>query len=160
MTRFTMLTRKNDAPLDFDFTKAVEQSKDNPVWYVQYANARTHSAFRRAKEEGVELDIENADLSLLTDPGELSVIKQIAAWPRLVDSASQHNEPHRLTFFLYDLASEFNAQWNRGQDDPNLRFVRPDSPDLTGARLAMVKAVRVVISAGLGILGVAPMNEM
>jgi len=160
VTRFTMLTRKNDAQLDFDFTKAIEQSKDNPVWYVQYANARTHSAFRKAAEEGVEADTSNADLSLLNDAGELSLIKQIAAWPRLVETAAHHQEPHRITFYLYDLASEFNAQWNRGQDDPSLRFVRPEAPELTQARLAMVMAVRVVISAGLGILGVAPMKEM
>ena len=160
VTRFTMLTRKNDAPLDFDFSKAVEQSKDNPVWYVQYAHARTHSAFRRASEEGMKPDVTRADLSLLTDPGELSVLRQIAEWPRLVETAAQHHEPHRATFYLYDLASEFNAQWNRGQDNPELRFVRPDEIALTQARLAMVMAVRVVISAGLGILGVAPMEEM
>ncbi|MEM7061368.1 MAG: arginine--tRNA ligase [Pseudomonadota bacterium] len=160
VTRFTMLTRKNDAPLDFDFTKALEQAKENPVWYVQYANARTHSAFRRAAEDGMTPDVSDADLALLTDPGELAVIRQLATWPRLIETAAHHLEPHRITFYLYDLASEFNAQWNRGQDDPSLRFVRPDAPDLTSARLAMVVAVRVVISAGLGILGVAPMKEM
>jgi len=160
VTRFTMLTRKNDAPLDFDFTRALEQAKENPVWYVQYAHARTHSAFRRARADGLEPDVAAADLSLLTDPGELAVIKRIAEWPRLVETAAHHMEPHRVTFYLYDLASEFNAQWNRGQDDPDLRFVRADQPAVTDARLAMVRAVRVVISAGLGILGVAPMNEM
>jgi arginyl-tRNA synthetase len=160
VTRFTMLTRKNDAPLDFDFGKAVEQSKDNPVWYVQYAHARTHSAFRRAGEEGMAPDVANADLSLLTDPGELAVLRRVAEWPRMVETAASHHEPHRTTFYLYDLASEFNAQWNRGQDNPELRFVRTDNPRLTAARLAMVMAVRVVICAGLGILGVAPMNEM
>ncbi len=160
VTRFTMLTRKNDAPLDFDFTKALEQAKENPVWYVQYAHARTHSAFRRAHEEGVTPDVTAADLSLLTDPGELSVLRQLAEWPRLVETAANHHEPHRATFYLYELASEFNAQWNRGQDNPELRFVRPDQPALTAARLAMVMAVRVVICAGLGILGVAPMDEM
>ncbi|MEM9138409.1 MAG: arginine--tRNA ligase [Pseudomonadota bacterium] len=160
VTRFTMLTRKNDAPLDFDFAKALEQAKENPVWYVQYAHARTHSAFRRAAEEGIEPNVADADLSLLSDPGELSVMRQIAIWPRLVETAAQHHEPHRITFYLYDLASEFNAQWNRGQDHPDLRFVRSDAPDLTAARLAMVMAVRVVLSAGLGILGVAPMKEM
>ena len=160
VTRFTMLTRKNDAPLDFDFSKAVEQSKDNPVWYVQYAHARTHSAFRRAGDEGLTPDPAAADLSLLTDSGEIGVLRRLAEWPRLVETAATHHEPHRVTFYLYDLASEFNAQWNRGQDNPDLRFVRTDAPDLTNARLAMVMAVRVVISAGLGILGVVPMNEM
>ena len=160
VTRFTMLTRKNDAPLDFDFTKALEQAKENPVWYVQYAHARTHSAFRRAETEGVAVAPHDADLSRLTDRGELAVIRRMAEWPRLVETAAQHHEPHRVTFYLYDLASEFNAQWNRGQDDPSLRFVQPDDPDLTNARLAMVMAVRVVLSAGLGILGVTPMTEM
>ena len=160
VTRFTMLTRKNDAPLDFDFAKALEQAKENPVWYVQYAHARTHSAFRRAAEEGVTVDTGSAELGLLTDPGELAIIRRIAEWPRLVETAAAHHEPHRITFFLYDLASDFNAQWNRGQDDPALRFIRTDDPQLSAARLAMVMAVRVVISAGLGILGVAPMKEM
>ncbi|MEO1490802.1 MAG: arginine--tRNA ligase [Pseudomonadota bacterium] len=163
VTRFTMLTRKNDAPLDFDFSKAVEQSKDNPVWYVQYANARTHSAFRRAAEKGVAPDDEalaGADLSLLSDYGERDIMRRIAEWPRLVETAAHHHEPHRITFYLYDLASAFNAQWNRGQDEPALRFVMEDDAAATAARLALVRAVRVVISAGLGILGVSPMNEM
>ena len=160
VTRFTMLTRKNDAPLDFDFSKAVEQSKDNPVWYVQYAHARTHSAFRRAETEGVAANPTGADLTLLSDPGELGVVRRLAEWPRMVETAAQHQEPHRITFYLFDLASDFNAQWNRGQDNPSLRFVQPDNVDLTNARLAMVMAVRVVLSAGLGILGVTPMTEM
>ncbi|MEM6662317.1 MAG: arginine--tRNA ligase [Pseudomonadota bacterium] len=160
VTRFTMLTRKNDAPLDFDFTKALEQAKDNPVWYVQYAHARTHSAFRRAEAEGMRPNIAEADLASLMDPGELAVIRQLAEWPRLVETAAHHQEPHRITFYLYDLASEFNSLWNKGADDPGLRFVQPDEAALTDSRLAMVMAVRVVLSAGLGILGVAPMNEM
>ena len=160
VTRFTMLTRKNDAPLDFDFAKAVEQSKDNPVFYVQYANARTHSAFRTAEEAGLTPDVAGADLSLLTDTGELDLIRRIAEWPRLVETAAHHHEPHRVCFYLYDLASDFHAQWNRGRDEPGLRFVIADNPELTNARLAMVMAVRVVISAGLGILGVVPMDKM
>ncbi len=163
VTRFTMLTRKNDAPLEFDFTKAVEQSKDNPVWYVQYANARTHSAFRRAADEGVAPDdaaLAVADLSILIDDGERDIMRRIAEWPRLIETAAHHHEPHRITFYLYDLASAFNAQWNRGQEEPSLRFVLPDDPARTAARLALVRAVRVVISAGLGILGVSPMTEM
>lgn len=160
VTRFTMLTRKNDAPLDFDFAKAMEQVKDNAVFYVQYAHARTHSAFRRAEAEGVSHDVFGADLSLLSDSGELDLIRQVANWPRLVESAAQHQEPHRITFYLYDLASVFHSQWNRGSDDASLRFVQPEDASLTSARLAMVMSVRVVISAGLGILGVTPMKEM
>ena len=160
VTRFTMLTRKNDAPLDFDFAKAMEQVKDNPVFYVQYAHARTHSAFRRAESEGVAPDISGADLSLLRDTGELELIRLVANWPRLVESAAQHQEPHRITFYLYDLASAFHSQWNRGSEDASLRFVQPEGVSMTAARLAMVMSVRVVISAGLGILGVTPMKEM
>lgn len=163
VTRFTMLTRRNDAPLDFDFAKALEQARENPVWYVQYANARTHSAFRKAAEEGVAPDpdeLADADLSALTDPGEVDIIRRIAEWPRQVDTAAAAHEPHRITFYLYELASAFNAQWNRGQDEPSLRFIRADDPELTRARLALVMAVRVVISSGLAILGVAPMHEM
>ncbi|MEM7685464.1 MAG: DALR anticodon-binding domain-containing protein, partial [Pseudomonadota bacterium] len=160
VTRFTMLTRKNDARLDFDFAKALEQVKDNPVFYVQYAHARTHSAFRRAEAEGVAVDIDGANLSILTDAGELDLMRRIAEWPRMVETAAQHMEPHRITFYLYDLASALHTQWNRGSDDPSLRFVQPDDPAATSARLALVMAVRVVISAGLGILGVSPMKEM
>ncbi|HET7409831.1 MAG TPA: arginine--tRNA ligase [Paracoccaceae bacterium] len=163
VTRFTMLTRRNDAPLDFDFAKALEQAKENPVWYVQYANARTHSAFRKAAEEGVAPDpagLADADLSALTDQGEIEIIRRIAEWPRQVETAAAAHEPHRITFYLYDLASAFNAHWNRGQDEPALRFIRADDAELTRARLALVMTVRVVISSGLAILGVAPMHEM
>ncbi len=161
VVRFVMLTRKNDVALDFDFNKALETSKENPVWYVQYASARTHSAFRKAEEEGVATDgVDGADISMLTDEGEIALMKRIAAWPRLVETAASSHEPHRVAFYLYDLASDFHAQWNRGQDEPGLRFVIADNPPLTQARLALVKAVRVVISAGLGILGVDPMEEM
>ena len=163
VTRFTMLTRRNDASLEFDFNKALEQAKENPVWYVQYAHARTHSAFRRAVEDGVAFSDEelvSADLDHLTDDGERDIMRRIAEWPRLVETAATHHEPHRVTFYLYDLASVFNAQWNRGQDDPSLRFVRADVQELTRARLALVMAVRVVISTGLSILGVTPMKEM
>ncbi|MEM7422171.1 MAG: arginine--tRNA ligase [Pseudomonadota bacterium] len=160
VTRFIMLTRKNDAPLDFDFAKSLEQAKENPVFYVQYAHARTHSTFRRVAEEGIFADPDTADLSLLTDAGELDLIRRVAEWPRLVSIAAAQQEPHRITFYLYDLASAFHAQWNRGTENPDLRYVRPDDPAMTAARLAMVKSVRVVICAGLGILGVAPMNEM
>ncbi|MEM0990022.1 MAG: arginine--tRNA ligase [Pseudomonadota bacterium] len=160
VTRFIMLTRKNDAPLDFDLTKALAVAKENPVYYVQYAHARTHSAFRAAAGEGLSTEVDGAVLSLLTDPGEVALIKRIAEWPRLVETAAHHNEPHRVAFYLYDMASDFHAQWNRGNDDPALRLVRKDDAALTQARLAMVKAVRVVLVAGLGILGVTPMTEM
>ncbi|MDT8343651.1 MAG: arginine--tRNA ligase, partial [Thermohalobaculum sp.] len=163
VTRFVMLTRKNDAPLDFDFAKAMEQSRDNPVWYVQYANARTHSVFRAAADKGMAVDeaaLGQADLAILRDPAELTLMKKLAEWPRLVEAAAHHHEPHRVAFYLYDLASEFHALWNRGQDEPGLRFVQPDAPAETCARLAMTLAVRVVISAGLGILGVTPAREM
>ncbi|MBK0398403.1 arginine--tRNA ligase [Limibaculum sp. M0105] len=163
VTRFVMLTRKNDAPLDFDFTKALEQSRENPVWYVQYASARTHSVFRAAEEKGVgvaEEALPGTDLSCLTDPAELGLLKKIAEWPRMVETAAHHHEPHRIAFYLYDIASEFHALWNRGQDEPGLRIVQPEDPAATRARLAMALAVRVVISAGLGILGVTPASEM
>ncbi|MCL5778544.1 arginine--tRNA ligase [Limibaculum sp. FT325] len=163
VTRFVMLTRKNDAPLDFDFAKALEQSRDNPVWYVQYANARTHSVFRAAEEKGAgvaEESLKGADLTLLGHPAELALLRKIAEWPRLVETAAQHHEPHRIAFYLYDLASEFHALWNRGQDEPGLRIVQPEDPAASRARLAMALAVRVVISAGLGILGVTPASEM
>lgn len=160
VTRFTMLTRKNDAPLDFDFSKALEQAKENPVFYVQYASARTYSAFRVAEEAGVVVDPAGADLSRLTDEGELDILRRIAEWPRVVETAAQHHEPHRICFYLYDMAQSFHAQWNRGREHPDLRFVVAEDPALTRARLTMVLAVRVVLSAGLGILGVTPMQKM
>ena len=158
VTRFVMLTRKNDAPLDFDFDKAREQTRENPVWYVQYASARTHSVFAKAAELGMEIsesDVSGADLDLLEGPGEMAVIRKLAEFPRLVETAAQHQEPHRIAFYLYDLASEFHGWWNTGE-----RIVQEDQPERTRARLALCAAVRVVISAGLGILGVTPMTEL
>ncbi|MEM9061026.1 MAG: arginine--tRNA ligase [Pseudomonadota bacterium] len=161
VTRFTMLTRKNDARLDFDFAKALETKKENPVFYVQYAHARTHSVFRKVEAEGLDVDIETADLCLLVDPDELEIIRLIAQWPRMVEIAAQHHEPHRIAFYLYDVASALNSLWSRGKTGENdWRCVQTDDLALTSARLAMVMAVRVVISAGLGILGVSPMKEM
>lgn len=163
VTRFVMLTRKNDAPLDFDFTKALEQSRENPVWYVQYAHARVHSVMAKGAEAGIDTGdaaLAASDLALLTDEGERALIRKLAEFPRIVESAAQHAEPHRVCFYLYDLASEFHAHWNRGQDRPELRMLREDAPALTAARIAMARAVAVVISAGLGILGVAPMTEL
>jgi arginyl-tRNA synthetase len=163
VTRFVMLTRKNDAPLDFDFVKVLEQSRDNPVWYVQYAHARISSLMARAGEAGMEVDdsiLGSAGLSGLVHDAELALIRKLAEFPRLVETAAQHHEPHRVAFYLYDLASEFHSWWNRGQDEPALRVIRDEEPDLSRARLALARAVQVVISAGLGILGVTPMKEM
>ncbi|WP_339949468.1 arginine--tRNA ligase [uncultured Albimonas sp.] len=161
VTRFVMLTRKNDAPLDFDFAKATEQSRDNAVWYVQYASARVNSIFRTAAEAGMgaaAADLEG--LAPLDHPDELELAAKVAEWPRLVETAARHHEPHRVAFYLYDLASAFHAHWNKGKDEPRLRVVQETDPAGTAARLALVKSVAVVISAGLGILGVTPAEEM
>ena len=163
VTRFHMLTRKNDAPLDFDFDKVLEQSKDNPVFYVQYANARVNSVLRKATEAGIDVSdaaLAHADLSLLTDEAQISVAKKIAEWPRLVEIAGRTNEPHRVAFYLYDLASELHSLWNRGNDKPALRFLDESDPQASQAKIALARAVTVVISAGLGILGVTPAEEM
>ncbi|NBT32767.1 MAG: arginine--tRNA ligase, partial [Rhodobacteraceae bacterium] len=163
VTRFHMLTRKNDAPLDFDFDKVVEQSKDNPVFYVQYANARINSVLRKAAEAGIAVDdatLAAADLGLLTHDAELKVAKQIAEWPRLVEIAAKGHEPHRVAFYLYELASDFHGLWNRGNDDTSLRFLQEGDVATTQAKIALIRAVAVVISAGLGILGVTPVDEM
>ncbi|MFN3613102.1 MAG: arginine--tRNA ligase [Rubrimonas sp.] len=160
VARFTMLTRRNDAALDFDFAKAVEQSKDNPVFYVQYAHARVASMTRMGAEQGVGPDqVAAADLSLLTHPAQLSLARRIAEWPRQVEQAAEAAEPHRIAFYLYDLAGEFHSLYNLGRDEPALRVVQGD-PAGDAARLALAGAVAVVISAGLGILGVEPLNEM
>jgi arginyl-tRNA synthetase len=165
VVRFIMLTRKNDAALDFDFAKVTEQSKDNPVWYVQYAHARSHSVFRQARETLPGLDLSDAALATakvdrLTDSGEISLIKRLAGWPRIIESAAEAHEPHRIAFYLYDIAAEFHAHWNRGREDPRLRFVAEDDADLTQARLAVVRAVGVVVASGLAIFGVEPVEEM
>ena len=163
VTRFHMLTRKNDAPLDFDFDKVLEQSKDNPVFYVQYANARVHSVLRKAAEAGLDL-APAPDLSRNTHPAEIAVAKKLAEWPRLVEIAARTHEPHRIAFYLYDLASEFHALWNRGNDVPELRFLQSgaggDSEDTSRAKIALARAASVVICSGLSILGVEPVEEM
>jgi len=163
--RFMMLMRKNDAPLDFDLAKVIEQSKDNPVFYVQYAHARCESVRRQAREVSTELDLGSAalvqaDLGLLTDPSERSILKLIAHYPRVVEQAAQAREPHRTTFYLYDLASEFHALWNKGKDLPDLRFVNQNSTSLTAARLALVTGVRNVLASGLTLIGVSAPEEM
>ncbi|WP_372614171.1 arginine--tRNA ligase [Aquicoccus sp.] len=163
VTRFHMLTRKNDAPLDFDFDKVMEQSKDNPVFYVQYAHARVCSVLRKATEAGIETGdrtLCTADLARLGHEAEMTVIRKLAEWPRLVDTAGRANEPHRVAFYLYELASEFHSLWNRGNDEPALRFLQEDDPATSQSKLALVRSVAVVISAGLGILGVTPAEEM
>ncbi|MGB5559275.1 MAG: arginine--tRNA ligase [Paracoccaceae bacterium] len=156
VTRFHMLTRKNDAPLDFDFVKVLEQSKDNPVFYVQYAHARVSSVLRKAAEMGVVL----TDTPYLEDEAELKVAKRLAEWPRLVEIAAKAHEPHRVAFYLYDLASDLHALWNKGNENRTLRFLQEGDAVASAAKIALPRAVAVVISAGLGILGVTPVEEM
>jgi arginyl-tRNA synthetase len=165
IVRFIMLTRKHDQHLDFDFAKVTEQSKDNPLFYVQYAHARSRSAFRQAKEAlpAAALDdvtLAAADLQKLAHPDEMALIKALAGWPRLLEGAAETGEPHRVAFFLYELASSFHALWTRGKEEPALRFVIADDPKLTQARLALVRAVGVVIASGLRLIGVEPVEEM
>ncbi|WP_458790336.1 arginine--tRNA ligase [Yoonia sp. MH D7] len=163
VTRFHMLTRKNDAPLDFDFDKVTEQSKDNPVFYVQYAHARIKSVMRKAVEAGVDVSdtaLANADLSKASQDAELAVARKIAEWPRLVEIAAKGHEPHKIAFYLYDLASDLHGLWNRGNDDLSLRFLQDGDNDTTQAKIALIRAVSVVIASGLGILGVTPAEEM
>ena len=156
VARFVMLTRKNDAPLDFDFAKAIEQSKDNPVFYVQYAHARIRSVMRKAEEMGLEF----SDNAKLEDEAEFRVAQKIAEWPRLIEIAARNHEPHRVAFYLYELSQEFHALWNRGNDKPQLRFLHEGDSAATAAKIALPRAVAVVISTGLGILGVTPVEEM
>jgi arginyl-tRNA synthetase len=163
VTRFHMLTRKNDAPLDFDFAKVTEQSKDNPVFYVQYAHARVNSVLRKAGEAGIAVDdatLAAADLTKLSHDAELTVARKLAEWPRLVEIATKGHEPHKIAFYLYDLASDFHGLWNRGNDDESLRFLQTGDIATTQSKIALIRAVSVVISHGLGILGVKPVEEM
>ena len=162
--RFMMLYRKNTEPLDFDFAKVTEQSKDNPVFYVQYASARCHSVFRQAKEQlgdsWIERSTMQAAAHLLVDEGEISVIRKLAEYPRLIESAAQSMEPHRLAFYLYDLAQTFHSHWNRGSDNPDLRFIKVNEPQLTHARLGLVQAVADVLASGLALVGAEAPSEM
>ena len=163
--RFMMLYRKNDAPLDFDFQKVTEQSRDNPVFYVQYAHARCSSVFRQARSElsGLEINADSfsaARLDRLSDEGELGLIAKLAEWPRLVEAAAEAHEPHRVAFYLYELASSLHGHWNRGKDLPQLRFINVEDRELTLARLALVFGVQLVLKAGLAILGVSAPDEM
>ncbi|MFN3658954.1 MAG: arginine--tRNA ligase [Pseudolabrys sp.] len=167
--RFDMLYRKNDAPLDFDLAKVIEHSRDNPVFYVQYGHARGASVFRNAREELPQLPAEasaraawlaDAPLEKLTDPGEMAILRRIAAWPRQIEAAAAAHEPHRVAFYLYELASEFHAHWTRGKDLPHLRFIIQNDPETTKARLALVQGIVTVLAAGLALLGVEAPDEM
>ena len=161
VVRFIMLTRKADAPLDFDLVKVKEQSKDNLVFYVHYAHARICSVLRNAVESGVDTaNLRCADFTYLKDDAEISLIRALARWPRVVEGAAEAHEPHRISTYLYELASEFHGLWNKGRDDPSLRFLVEGQPDLTRARLALIDGVRQVIAAGLHLFGVEPMEEM
>jgi arginyl-tRNA synthetase len=158
VVRFMMLTRRADAPLDFDFAKVVEASKDNPVFYVQYAHARICSLHRRAAEAGIEMPAE-PDLSLLEDE-ELALVRLAAQYPRVVESAAASHEPHRIAFYLNDLAAAFHAQWNKGNDDPEKRFLLAQSPELTRARLALADGIGQIVRNGLALMGVTAAEEM
>jgi arginyl-tRNA synthetase len=167
--RFMMLFRKNDAVLDFDLAKVIEQSKDNAVFYVQYGHARGHSIFKNAREVVPDLPedgaaraayLGDAAVERLTDPAELSLLKLLALYPRMVEAAAVAHEPHRIAFYLYDLASEFHALWTRGRDLPYLRFIINNDAEITRARLAMVQGVVSVLESGLAVLGVHAPTEM
>ena len=167
--RFMMLFRKNDAVLDFDLAKVIEQSKENPVFYVQYGHARGHSVFRNAREVVPDLPEETvaraaflggAAVERLTDPAELDLLRRLAAYPRMIEAAAVAHEPHRIAFYLYDLASEFHALWTRGRDLPYLRFIINNDAEITKARLALVQGVVSVLASGLAILGVHAPDEM
>ncbi|RWX75685.1 arginine--tRNA ligase [Neorhizobium lilium] len=162
--RFMMLYRKSSEPLDFDFAKVTEQSKDNPVFYVQYAHARCMSVLRQAKEAFADLDPSVADLArstaLINDPNELQIVAKLAEYPRVVEAAAIAQEPHRLAFYLYDLASSFHAHWNKGKEQPELRFVNDKNRELSVARLGLVHAVASVLKSGLAITGTAAPEEM
>ncbi|HBS21911.1 MULTISPECIES: arginine--tRNA ligase [Thalassospira] len=165
VVRFIMLTRKNDATLDFDFAKVTEQSKDNPVFYVQYAHARVNSVFRQAREAFPNQDFSDAalvgaDLSALVSEDEKMLVRRMAEWPRIVEQAAVAHEPHRIAFFLSEIAAEFHALWNKGRDNTALRFIVADDLAVTQARLAMIRAAALVIASGLDVLGVAPVEEM
>jgi arginyl-tRNA synthetase len=167
--RYMMLYRKNDAALEFDLAKVIEQSRDNPVFYVQYAHARSQSVFRNAREVLPNLpdgssrrsaELVKAPFALLEDAGELSMMRRLALYPRLIEASAAAHEPHRIAFYLYELASDFHAQWNRGKDAPHLRFIIQNDPQMTMARLALVQGVATVLASGLGILGVEAPEEM
>jgi arginyl-tRNA synthetase len=158
--RFVMLLRRNDQALDFDFAKVVEQSKDNPVFYVQYAHARARSVLRHAEEALPGADVTAAPLDRLIESEEIALIRQLAHWPRIVESAAEAHEPHRIAFYLQDIAASFHGLWNKGKDDSSLRFILSDAPELTLARLALVQGMAHVVASGLQVFGVEPREEM
>jgi arginyl-tRNA synthetase len=163
--RFIMLIRRNDQALDFDFAKVTEQSKDNPVFYVQYAHARAASVMRHAAEELPSEDLSDAtlagaNLALLSDPAELALIRLLASWPRIVDSAAEAHEPHRIAFYLQEVAAQFHLLWTKGRDEAQLRFIISGDPGMTRARLALVRGVAIVVASGLAVFGVTPAEEM
>lgn len=158
VVRFMMLTRRADAPLDFDFARVVEMSRDNPVFYVQYAHARISSLHARAATEGIDL-AGDGDLSLL-DEEELALVRLAATFPRQVEGAASAHEPHRIAFYLNDLAAAFHGWWNRGNDDPSKRFLLAQNPELTRARMALADAIGQIVRNGLGIMGVTAATEM
>jgi len=165
VVRFIMLTRKNDSPLEFDLAKVIEQSRDNPVFYVQYAHARARSVMRHAQSEMPDIDVAPAALARarcdrLADPAEIALVKLLAGWPRLVESAAESHEPHRIAFYLYDVAAAFHGLWNKGKDDASLRFLMAADAALTAARLALVQATATILASGLEIMGVEPVEEM
>ncbi len=160
VVRFTMLTRKSDAQMDFDLDLAVAHTRENPVFYVQYAHARCRSVLRSAAETQSLDGLEQAALDSLDDPAEAALVRRLAAWPRTVEGAALAQEPHRIAFYLYDLAGDFHMLWNRGRDDSTLRFLQADDPAATRARLALVAATAIVIRSGLSVLGVEPVEEM
>ena len=156
--RFMMLYRKNEAPLDFDFAKVTEQSKDNPVFYVQYAHARICSVLRNGAEEGMLGT--SPDFSLLIDEAERAVVRRLAEYPKMLEGAALAHEPHRISFYLYELASDFHSLWNKGKESPQLRFILKDEVDISNTRLAFLHTIRYVLANGLRILGVTPVEEM
>ena len=165
VVRFTMLTRKSDAQMEFDLDQAVAQTRENPVFYVQYAHARCRSVLRAAAELfGAEAvapaALAGQPLDSLDAEPELAVIRRLAAWPRLVEGAALAREPHRIAFFLYDLAADFHMLWHRGRDDSTLRFLQAEHPEESRARLALVAATAAVIRSGLAVMGVEPVEEM
>lgn len=163
--RFMMLYRKNEAPLDFDYDKVTEKSRENPVFYVQYAHARTYSIMRQAKTildgfDAEAFDFTQADLSLLQDESEINLMKSLLNWPKVAATAAEFHEPHRISFYLYELAANFHGLWNKGKEMPQLRFIVDDNIELSYARLAMVRSVAYIVKAGLDILGVDAPHEM
>lgn len=165
VARFYMMTRTPESEMEFDFTKVVEQSKDNPVFYVQYAHARCHSVLRNGREmfPGIDLSpaaLAAADLSRLNSPDEIEIIRLMSGWPRFVEAAAEAHEAHRIAFYLHDLASAFHGFWNKGRDDNTLRFLHENDKGLSLARLAFVTAIATVIASGLAVMGVTPLEEM